>query len=129
MTIVVFCRATVVTAAALALGACKFAAKPQPTHRGVYTHAGELDTFIPCGENKLYLVDGGAKEGLKRSYAEKSRRQFRPIYVELKAQVMPPADKAPVDGTDGYIRVDTVLTATSQVPLECRPKGSDPRDF
>jgi len=122
-------RAGCVAAAALSVVACKITAKPQPTHRGIYTATGPLNTFIPCGENKLYLVQGRAEEALRRSYAEKSRRQLRPIYVELKAQVPEPQTQTAPDGTDGYIRVDTVLTATSQVPLECRPKGSDPRDF
>ncbi|HMC57117.1 MAG TPA: hypothetical protein VKH19_18200 [Gemmatimonadaceae bacterium] len=116
-------------AAVLALSACKIAAKPQPSHRGIYTGGAQANYFIPCGENKMYWVAGKAKDALQSSYAEKARRQFQPIYVEVKAQVVPPGDQAPMEGTDGYLRIDTVLTATSQVPLECRPKGSDPRDF
>jgi hypothetical protein len=116
-------------AAALALSACKIAAKPQPTHRGVYTGGNQLNTFIPCGEDKMYWVEGKAKSALQSRYAEKARRPFQPIYVELKAQIVPPGNQAPMEGHEGSIRVDTVLTATSQVPLECRPKGSDPRDF
>jgi len=114
--------------AALALSGCKIAAKPQPSHRGIYM-GGQLRYFIPCGENRMYGVEGKAKDALERSYGEKARGQLRPVYVELKAEVLPPGDQAPLEGTEGYIRVDTVLTATSQVPLECRPKGADPRDF
>lgn len=117
-----------ILAAALALSACKIAEKPQPSHRGVYL-GGQLRYFIPCGENHMYGVEGKAKDVIEARYAEKARGQLRPVYVELKAQVLPPDGRVPLEGTDGYIRVDTVLTATSQVPLECRPKGSDPRDF
>jgi hypothetical protein len=121
--------AACVLAAALALSGCKIKEKPQPTHRGVYSSSQSLNTFIPCGEDKLYWVEGKAKSSLQTRYGELTRRPFQPIYIEIKAQVMPRTTAAPMEGHEGSIRVDTVLTATTQVPLECRPKGSDPRDF
>ncbi len=101
---------------------CKVEPKPQPTHRGVYIGGRDMNSFLPCGVDSLYWVEGGAKPALQASYVRIARRPLQPIYVELKAQVLPRGNQAPMEGHVGSIRVDTVLTATNQVPLECRPK-------
>jgi len=106
--------------AALAVQACKVEAKPQPTHRGIFV--GGSDVFLPCGVDSLYRVEGRAKAGLEASYGQIARRPSQAIYVELKAQILPRGNQPPTDGFAGSIRIDTVLTATDQMPLECRPK-------
>lgn len=70
----------------------------------------------------MYWVEGRAQSALQTRYSALARRPFQPVYVEIKAQVLPRGSQAPMEGHDGAIRIDTVLTATTQVPLECRPK-------
>lgn len=58
---------------------------------------------------------------LEARYKAETRRPRQLMYVELKAQVVPPRKEQTVPGYEANIRVDTVLTATDQVPMECRP--------
>lgn len=123
--------AAVAVCVAVAAGACKIEQKPQPTHRGVYlgkpggagsVPGSEMNSFIPCGSDTIYWVEGPAKSALQSRYSTLARRPFQSVYVELKAQVLPRGNAAPMEGHQATIRIDTVLTATTQVPVECRPK-------
>jgi len=92
----------------------------EPTHRGVYLAGNQLNSFTPCGEQKLYWVEGKASFGLQARYRELARRPFQPIYVELTAEVLPPGNQYPMEGHSGNIRVDTVLEARTVVPRTCK---------
>lgn len=81
-----------------------------------------MNSFIPCGSDSIYWVEGRAKAALQSRYSQLAHRPFQNVYVELMAQVMPRGNQMPMEGHSGNIRIDTVLTATTQVPVECRPK-------
>ncbi|HJQ20067.1 MAG TPA: hypothetical protein VJ867_06945 [Gemmatimonadaceae bacterium] len=110
---------------------CKIEEKPRPSLRGVYlgvaggvgsVPGSELNSFIPCGSDSIYWVEGRGKSGLQTRYGQIAHRQFQPVYVEANGAVSPPNGQAVMEGHSGNMRIDTVFTVTTQVPVECRPK-------
>ena len=119
-------RRVVLASVLLSVLACAKAPAVQPTHRGLFLGSNSLSSFTPCGEAKLWWVEGPASFGLQSRYRVLARRPFQPIYVELLAQYQPRSNRMPMEGHDGYLRVDSVLRAQLGVPADCKLVAPEP---
>ena len=94
---------------------------PQATHRGLYL-GGTANVFSSCGDSGVYWVQASAAiTKILNVGGHMIGGAGRPIYVELRAQVLPARAQAEYAGT---LAVDTVLSVSARRPASCGlPKG------
>lgn len=121
-------RRLVFVAAVLAACSAAGEAKPgiEPSHRGVYLGGNQLNSFVACGDKKMYWVEGKASFALGARYRELVRRPFQPIYVEFTAETLAYNGRMSMEGHTGYIRVDSVLEARTIIPRTCKLPEVEP---
>ena len=90
-------------------------------YSGHYVHGGEVETFQPCGSERVYWVRGSIKllGELRESHSELTDRPYQEIYVEMTGEMGPKATEGFPAEYDGQFMIGTIKIIRAATTADC----------
>jgi hypothetical protein len=90
-------------------------------YSGHYIHGGEVETFQPCGSEKVYWVRGSIKllGELRESHRELTDKPYQGVYVEMTGELGPRATEGFPAEYDGQFMIGTIKLIRASRADDC----------
>lgn len=90
-------------------------------YNGHYVYGGEVETFQPCGSDRVYWVRGPVKilGELRESHRELTDRPYQEIYVEMTGAMGPKASDGFPAQYDGQFLIESVAITRAATADDC----------
>ncbi len=99
-----------------------FAVEQVRSYSGLYVWGHEVNTFQPCGSEKVYwvIVPARAQVTLTKYYENGVTKRYQPIYIRFQGQKKGKATDGFAADYAGLIKVINIDQKTLVIPGKCR---------